>query len=159
VTPHDPRLEETNLSRRLADCSALDDVLAAMRHNARASVGADGVALVLRDGDLCHYAAEDAIAPLWEGRRFAIATCISGWSMLHAETAVIEDITADPRIPLDVYRPTFVRSLIITPVGADTPAAAFGAYWKNVRRFADTEIAAVKTMGFLIGEALRGLPG
>jgi len=155
--PHDPRLEHSELSRRLAACKAQADVLAAVRANAREHVGADGIALVLREGDLCHYAAEDAIAPLWQGQRFPISTCISGWSMLHAETVVIEDVYADPRIPRDAYHPTFVKSLIMTPVGADTPAAAFGAYWKNMRRFSDSEIGAVRTMAFLIGEALRGL--
>jgi two-component system CheB/CheR fusion protein len=158
MAPHDPRLEQSALSRRLAACQAHEDVLAAVREGVREDLDADGVALVLREGDLCHYAAENAISPLWEGKRFAIDTCISGWSMLHAETVVIEDIRQDTRIPQDAYKPTFVKSLIMTPVGADTPAAAFGAYWRSVRRFTDPEITTVRMMGFLIGEALRRLP-
>jgi hypothetical protein len=77
--------------------------------------------------------------------------------MLNAQTAVIEDIFADPRIPHDAYRPTFVRSLIMTPAGADSPAAAIGAYWREPKKFQPNEIAAVKTLGYLIGEALKGV--
>ncbi len=154
-TPHDPRLADTALARQLAAATSREAMLQAVRGSARAVLGADGVSLVLREGPLCHYAAEDAISPLWEGRRFPISACISGWSMVNAETAVIEDIYADARIPHEAYRPTFVKSLIMTPVGADTPAAALGAYWKTSRYFQDDEIALVRTMGFLIGEALR----
>jgi two-component system CheB/CheR fusion protein len=37
----------------------------------------------------------------------------------------------DPRIPLDAYRPTFVRSLLVVPVGGPEPVAAIGAYWSE----------------------------
>jgi hypothetical protein len=133
-----------------------DKVIRAIRNTARFICAADGVTFILRDGDLCHYVEEDAIGPLWKGQRFAMSACISGWSMLHAETVVIEDIYEDPRIPHDAYRPTFVRSLIMTPAGADSPAAAIGAYWREKRSFRASEVAAVKTLGYLIGEVLRG---
>ena len=31
--------------------------------------------------------------------------------------------------PLDAYRPTFVKSLVMTPVRLEDPVAAIGAYW------------------------------
>jgi hypothetical protein len=74
--------------------------------------------------------------------------------MRHAQTAVIEDVFADPRIPHDVYRPTFVKSMIMTPVGDANAVAAIGAYWQAKRRFTEEEIARVKTMSLLIGKAL-----
>lgn len=74
--------------------------------------------------------------------------------MLHAQTAVIEDVFADPRIPHDAYRPTFVKSLIMTPVGDGNAVAAIGAYWQTKRSFTEEEIARVKTMSLLIGKAL-----
>src|SRR5262249_9792295 len=86
MVPHDPRLTESALSRRLAAATTRDAMLDAVRGSARAVLMADGVSLVLRDGELCHYAEEDAISPLWKGQRFPMSTCISGWSMLHAET-------------------------------------------------------------------------
>ncbi len=39
------------------------------------------------------------------------------------------DIFADERIPHDLYRATFVRSLVMMPVASGTGAAAIGAYW------------------------------
>src|ERR1041385_5427766 len=52
----------------------LDRIMAIVRRAARELTGADGATFVLRDGDLCHYADEDAIAPLWKGRRFPMRT-------------------------------------------------------------------------------------
>ena len=76
--------------------------------------------------------------------------------MVHGETAVIEDVFEDPRIPYDAYLPTFVKSLIMTPVG-DSNVAAIGAYWKDRRNFSDLEIMTVKTFSALVGKALSDL--
>ncbi len=95
----------------------------------RTLLGCDGVSFVLREGDQVHYAEEDAIGGLWKGRRFPASACISGWAVEHARPAVIEDIYADPRIPAEAYRPTFVKSLLMTPAGTPEPLAALGAYW------------------------------
>jgi hypothetical protein len=142
---------------RLAAAKNRTQVIEAVRATARMVCGADGICFVLREGDLCHYAEEDAIAPLWKGQRFAMNSCISGWSMLNAQTAVIEDVFADPRIPHDAYRPTFVKSLIMTPVGEKTPVAAIGAYWQEKRSFSPAEIAKVKTLSLIVGKALSYL--
>ena len=48
------------------------DVQAVVRVAARRLTGADGATFVLRDGDSCYYADEDAISPLWKGQRFPI---------------------------------------------------------------------------------------
>ena len=45
----------------------------------------------------------------------------------------------------------------MTPTSLDSPLAAIGAYWRERRKFTDREVAAVKTLGFLVGEALKGL--
>ena len=104
---------------------------------ARRVTGADGATFVVRDGDRCFYVDEDAIAPLWKGQRFPISQCISGWAMQHAEPAQIPDIRVDPRIPQEAYRPTFVRSLVSVPVGADDPIGAIGVYWDRVEQGLD----------------------
>lgn len=111
------------------------------RRAVRQATGADGVTFILREADQCFYADEEAIGPLWKGRRFPMAACISGWVMLHRAAAVIEDIYGDPRIPADAYRPTFVRSLAMVPVRAADPIAAIGAYWARVRRASHEEVA------------------
>ena len=99
---------------------------------------------------------EDAIGPLWKGQYFPLSACISGWSMLNGQTAVIEDVFADPRIPHDAYRPTFVKSLIMTPVG-EKNVAAMGAYWKDNAPLHRPGIMTVKTFSAIVGKALSNL--
>ncbi|MBO9706710.1 MAG: GAF domain-containing protein [Caulobacter sp.] len=113
----------------LAGVKTIEEVAAVVRSAARRISGADGVCFVLRDGDLCWYLDEDAIGPMWKGQRFPMTACISGWAMLNRQTVVIPDIYRDDRIPHDAYRPTFVQSLVMTPVRPNDPIAALGAYW------------------------------
>ncbi|MBT1699980.1 GAF domain-containing protein [Fulvivirgaceae bacterium PWU4] len=107
----------------------LEAVMKIVRTVARKLTGADGATFVLRDGNLCFYADEDAISPLWKGSRFPMQTCISGWAMINKVPAVIEDIYQDSRIPHDAYRPTFVKSLAMVPIRAIAPIGAIGNYW------------------------------
>jgi len=113
----------------------LEEIIAVVKRTARTGTEADGVSLVLRDGNQCHYVDEDSIAPLWKGRRFPMSACISGWSMLHRQAVAIPDITMDLRIPQDAYQPTFVRSLIMVPIRSSAPVGAIGAYWSETRFF------------------------
>src|SRR5512146_569778 len=112
--------------RAVAAARDLPAVMAAVRRHARRLASADGATFVLREGTMVHYADEDAISPLWKGRRFPAQACISGWAMIHRESVAIEDIYEDPRIPLDAYRPTFVRSLAMIPIRREDPLGAVG---------------------------------
>jgi diguanylate cyclase (GGDEF)-like protein len=109
-------------------------VMEIVRHAARTLTGADGATFVLRDKDQCYYADEDAIEPLWKGSRFPLRSCISGWVMMNRSPVIIEDIYADPRIPVEAYRPTFVRSLAMVPIRAQDPVGAIGNYWASMYR-------------------------
>jgi GAF domain-containing protein len=140
---------------RIAVADTMDGLIDVVRGTARTVCSADGVAFVLRDGDRCHYVEEDAIGPLWKGRRFPMETCISGWAMLNGRTAAIPDIFADARIPHDAYRRTFVRSLVMVPVGSAKAVAAIGAYWAELRDFAVQEIATIEALADAIGEAMQ----
>ncbi len=142
---------------QLAAAAALADIIAIVRSTARAISGADGVCVVLRDGERCHYVDENAIAPLWKGKRFPLATCLSGWCMLNDQTAVIPDIYSDPRIPYDAYRPTFVKSMIMVPVHADRPIAAIGFYWGQIRAFSAGELALIEALGRSVSAALAAV--
>ncbi|RZF64953.1 response regulator [Sphingomonas populi] len=66
--------------------------------------------------------------------------------MLNRQTVVIPDIRSDDRIPQDAYRPTFVRSLVMAPVGKPEPIAAIGAYWSAVREHDATAIARLEAL-------------
>jgi signal transduction histidine kinase/ActR/RegA family two-component response regulator len=130
----------------LSRARTLEQIQRIVRTAARQLTGADGATFVLRDGDRCFYADEDAIAPLWKGMRFPMSTCISGWTMLNRRAAVIEDIYADARIPADAYRPTFVKSLAMVPIRATEPIGALGAYWADRRLPTDGEVRLLQTL-------------
>lgn len=140
----------------LSGARVLEDVIEIVRSTARSMSGAAGVAIVLREGDSCHYVAEDSESPLWAGQRFPLVTCVSGWAMLNRETAVIPDIFKDARIPHEAYRQTFVRSLVMTPVG-DTPFAAIGAYWPYVRNPATEEVDILALLARATATAFRNV--
>jgi signal transduction histidine kinase len=125
---------------------SVDAIREIVRHAAREMTGADGATFVLRDGSYCHYVDEDAISPLWKGLRFPLETCISGWAMLNRTSAVIEDIYADPRIPADAYRPTFVKSLAMVPIRTADPIGAIGNYWASHRTPTDGEVALLQAL-------------
>ncbi|HEU0161993.1 MAG TPA: GAF domain-containing protein [Rhizomicrobium sp.] len=150
-----PRWKLLDAAReRLMAARSQDAVIAIVRDTARNVTSADGVTFVLRENTHCHYVEEDAIAPLWKGQRFPMTSCISGWAMLNRKTAVIPDIFADDRIPHDVYRKTFVKSLVMTPVGLDTPLAAIGAYWRDKPIISPREVAAVESIAAMVAEAI-----
>ena len=154
----DPRWKLLEAARdRLAAAQNLDDIVAVVRSTARSVTSADGVTFVLRDGEQCHYVEEDAVGPLWKGQKFPLGACISGWCMLNGETAAIPDIYADPRIPHDAYRPTFVKSLVMAPVGREAPRAAIGSYWRERRSFTAREIAAIGMLADSVAEAMTRL--
>jgi signal transduction histidine kinase/CheY-like chemotaxis protein len=140
---------------RIAQARSIDEVVELLRQSARRVVGADGIAVVLRDGDLCHYVAEDAEAPLWAGQRFPAETCVSGWAMTHNETVGIPDVFADPRVPKDAYRVTFVRSMLMVPIGTGEPVAAVGAYWSETGNPRPTEIALLEALARAASTALE----
>ena len=141
-------------ARALAAARDLPGLMDVVRHAARDLTGADGVTFVLREGDLVHYADEDAISPLWKGQRFPASACISGWAMIHRQKVVIEDVYADDRIPHGAYRPTFVKSLAIVPVRPDDPVAAIGTYWARRHRATEREIELVEALAGLTSVAL-----
>ena len=116
-------VQELSLAR------GLDAVQRVVRVAAREMTGCDGATFVLRDDDHCRYVDEDAIGPLWKGRRFPLGMCVSGWAMLNREPAVIPDIYLDARVPHEAYRPTFVKSLVMVPIRALDPIGAIGNYW------------------------------
>lgn len=124
----------------------LDSVMKIVRTAARKLTGADGATFVLRDGNLCYYADEDAISPLWKGSRFPMSACISGWAMLNRQPAVIEDIYADNRIPADAYRPTFVKSLAMVPIRTLDPIGAIGNYWAVKRQPTADEVWLLQSL-------------
>jgi len=135
----------------------LGSIMKIVRSAARVLTGAHGATFILRDGDQCFYADEDAQGQLWKGSRFPLHMCVSGWVMLHRQPVIVEDIYEDARIPTDAYRPTFVRSLAMVPIRAVNPVGAIGNYWashyrptpeqmKLLQALADTTAVAMESV-------------
>lgn len=135
----------------------IDAVMKIVRTVARKLTGADGATFVLRDGDLCFYAEEDAISPLWKGSRFPMETCISGWAMLNKQPAVIEDIYQDDRIPVDAYRPTFVKSLVTVPIRTIDPIGAIGNYWAKHRKPTPQQVALLQALADITAVSIENI--
>jgi hypothetical protein len=114
---------------RLGLAISAEDALEILREHARAIAQADGVTIVRREGDEVVYVGEDAISPLWTGRRFPVRQCISGLAMLERRPIFVPDIRDDPRVPLGAYLATFVASMAMFPIGHGEPRAAMGVYW------------------------------
>ena len=155
--PKDPVFALVEVIEALSGARSIGQIAEIVRTRARLLSGADGVTFVLREGEECVYLDEDAIAPLWKGLRFPMSACISGWAMLNGRTVVIPDIYADPRIPHDAYRPTFVRSLVMTPVRPTEAIAAIGAYWSRQREPTAEEVTLLQVIARATATALANV--
>lgn len=144
-------VQELSMSRDL------DTITRIVRTAARKLSGADGASFVLREGDHCFYADEDAISPLWKGSRFPIRNCISGWAMVNRQTVTVPDIYADPRIPHDVYRPTFVKSLTMVPIRSIEPIGAIGNYWASHHVPTEREIRLLQSLADITAVAIENV--
>jgi signal transduction histidine kinase len=140
--------------KELSRLPELERVMLVVRRAARELTGADGVTFVLREGDKVFYADEEAIGPLWKGQRIAAGECITGWAMTHRELVVVEDVYGDARIPHDLYRPTFVKSLAVVPIRQEDPIGALGAYWASRRVATDREVMLLESLAGAAAVAL-----
>lgn len=144
-------VQELSLAR------SLNDVTTIVRSAARTLVGADGATFVLRDYGQCFYVDEEAISPLWKGKRFPLHSCASGWVMEHARHVVIDDVFADPRIPGDVYRATFVKSMAMVPIRRASPIGAIGTYWACHRAASEREMTLLQALADSTSIALANI--
>ena len=146
-----------NTVQELSLAANIESVMKIVRTVARELTGADGSTFVLRDDNMCYYADEDAISPLWKGSRFPMNKCISGWTMLNKKPVVVPDIYKDDRIPIDAYRPTFVKSLAMVPVRTIDPIGAIGNYWANIHIPTDEEISLLQSLADITAVSLENI--
>jgi len=125
--------------------------------SARKILNSDGAAFILRDNNECYYADEDAISPLWKGKRFPMESCISGWVMQNNQAVNIEDIYNDDRISVEDYQSTFVRSLVMVPIRKNNPIGAIGVYWGDKHVANDEEIQLIQSLADSASIAIENL--
>lgn len=155
--PHRAHLRLVSAVQELSLARSVPAIQEIVRHAAREIANADGATFVLRDQDKCFYADEDAIAPLWKGQRFPLSACISGWAMLNRQPAVIPDIYVDPRIPVDAYRPTFVKSLVMVPIRLAAPIGAIGTYWATPHHAPAEEVELLQALANTTAVAMENV--
>jgi signal transduction histidine kinase len=135
----------------------LETITAIVRRAARELTQADGATFVLKDGDFCHYVDENAISPLWKGRRFPQSICIGGWCMRHRQSVIISDVEGDERIPVEAYHPTFVKSLAMVPIRTQDPIGAIGNYWADRHVATPEEIRLLQALADTTSVALENV--
>ena len=124
---------------------------------ARALTEADGVTFIIKEGQHCYYAYEEAIGPLWKGQRFPINECVSGWALLNRKPVVMEDVFADPGIPAAMYQPTFVKSLMIVPIRSSDPVGAIGNYWATRRMPTAQEVLLLQSLADITAKTIENV--
>lgn len=144
-------VQELSLARDLQGIQRI------VRTAARELTGCDGSTFVLRDEGFCYYADEDAIAPLWKGKRFPMEICISGWAMINRLPTAIPDIYQDSRIPHEAYRPTFVKSLVMVPIRSIDPVGAIGNYWGTAHQPTEEEIELLQGLADATATAMENV--
>lgn len=132
--------------RRLSLARDLHAITEIVRRAARRLTGADGAALILREGDHSYFAGEDAIAPLWQGRRFPMRECVSGWAMIHRQPVAIENVTSDARVPREIYGDTFVQSMAMVPIRTENPVGALANYWARPHVATEEELRLLQAL-------------
>jgi GAF domain len=132
--------------QKLSLAKDLNMITAIVRRAARELTNADGASFVLREGDLCYYADEDAIAPLWKGKRFPANICIGGWCMDNRQQVIIEDVYGDDRIPIAAYQLTFIKSLAMVPIRPEKPIGAIGVYWAKQHAATAEEVSLIQAL-------------
>ncbi len=136
-------IKTINRLSRAEDIKLLQSIVA---NAARKLVNARGTTFVIRDNGFCRYVEEDTDTPLWKGSRFSLDNCITGWVMLNKQPAIIEDIYQDDRIPVELYKKTFVKSLAVFPANYKNPKFALGCYWDKHYTPDEQEIQLMKTL-------------
>lgn len=124
----------------------LEDIQRIVCMVARDLIDCDGSMIALRDGAYCYYAEEDAVEPMWKGRRVERQGSISGWVMENLRPAVVTNITADPRSGQEADDPAFVRSLVMVPIGKHEPLGTIGVCWASRREPTDNELRLLQAL-------------
>lgn len=144
--------------QELSGAHNMNKVMEIVLAAARELTGADGAAFILKEGEDCYYADENAISPLWKGRRFPISKSISGWTILNRGPVIIEDVYADPAIKAaDVYQPTFVKSLVMVPIRTSDPVGAIGNYWATRRMATAQEVWLLQSLADITAKTIENV--
>src|SRR5690606_18892459 len=63
----------------------------------------------------------------------------------------------DERVPIDAYRSTFVKSLVMVPIRPADPIGAIGTYWAAPRVASDEEVRLLQALADSTSIALENV--
>ncbi len=144
-------------TRSIAKTYSMDSIMHTVHTTARNIMNAEGSSFILREGEYCHYADENAVTPLFKGKTYPLADCISGWAIKNKQLVAIKDIYSDERIPTDLYRETFVKSLAIAPIRQNDPLGAIGVYWDRCYEPSPEELQLLQTLADATAKAVENI--
>lgn len=143
---NDQLLQIINTINRLSTAKEIIELQEIVATAARKLVNATGTTFVIKRDGFCHYVEEDTQMPLWKGNHFPLENCITGWVMLNKKPVIINDIYKDERIPIEVYKNTYVKSLAVFPANHQDPEFAIGCYWDTHYSPDSEEIQLIQTL-------------
>lgn len=156
--PYHEAVEElVAVVQQLSLARDLNAVMAIVRVAASALTRADGATFVLREGEQCFYADADAVIRPWEGRRFPMDACVSGWAMKNREAVVIQDVYKDARVPIENYSATSVRGLAMVPIRTLDPIGAIGVYWARRHRPTPQDVKLLQALADTTAVAIENV--
>jgi signal transduction histidine kinase len=130
----------------LSQVRTQDEIMKIVHAAAREFTDADGATFILKENGVSQGTDDDAIE-----------ITISGWAINQKKAVAISDIEQDSRIPIDLYRPTFMKSLLAVPIQQDNPIGAIGTYWTDHHIATSEEIALLQALANAAGVALENV--
>jgi diguanylate cyclase (GGDEF)-like protein len=145
----------TSIVRKLSLSQNIEEISEIVLKEARDIAKSNGATFVLKEKDVCHYLDENSDFPLWKGQQFPIDKCICGVAMNQGFPLSIKDVALDSRIPMESYRTTLVKSLLITPILPSNSIGAIGNYWSEEHQPNEDTIHLLQTLSDLTAIAIE----
>lgn len=120
-----------------------------LKKAAKRLTASDATSVIMRQGEECRYVDEESDRPLWKGMSFPLSSCISGWSILHAQTVAVENIFKDERVPAALYQDKHIQSLLVVPIHNGNVIGAISAYWNQRHMPSHSEIMQLEALASL----------
>jgi diguanylate cyclase (GGDEF)-like protein/PAS domain S-box-containing protein len=140
---------------RLSQADGCEPLQHELLRSAQQLAAADGVAVVLDGGQAFHCDGRSTPeGAVWNSGPHPLIVAVAESAMQNRQTAVVDDVAADPRMPEGLTDDAFIRSIVMVPVGGSRHAGAVGAYWSGPHRPDPEELAVLEVLARAAGTAL-----
>lgn len=143
--------------QELSTAHDLETIAAVTLRAAREFTAGQGADFSLREGELMRCVEENAVAPLARGACVPLSVCPAGWCVRQRRPVTIPDVTTDSRLPVELYRGTFVRGLAMVPIRSLEPVGAIGVYWGQPHQATTQELGLLQALADAASVALSNV--